>query len=308
LREILGISFTECKGGRASCPTKARLLTIRPLARGELQLNLLTWSAFYFLHMTLTATADTEAPVVPPPEPVAFPAAVAAERPVFAATTPTRPRALKVAGRVTAGLVGLWLVALVLGTFGFGPVAGIGLPRIGGGSSSGDEPAKASAPAHKAAPAHAGERITSSGVTLTARHGGSAAPATRRGSGPAGATRRGATHQGSGARPDAGGGSTGGGGVSGGSGTSGGGGGASQAPAPASGGASTAAPSTSSPATTTTTTNPHANPTHSQATPPGSSSTAPGSRSNATTAPGREQSASSPSPGSGRTEHAPPKG
>src|SRR3954468_24801179 len=127
--------------------------------------------------MTLTATADTEAPIVPPAEPVVL---AGAERPVFAATTPARPRALRLAGRVTAGLVALWLVALVLGTFGFGPVAGIGLPRIGGGDSSGDDGAKVRAAAHKTAPAHPGERITSSGVTLSTRRGGTTAPATRR--------------------------------------------------------------------------------------------------------------------------------
>src|SRR4051812_49995442 len=84
--------------------------------------------------MTLTATADTEAPLVPPAEAPAF---AAQERPVFAATTPARPRALKLAGRVTAGLVAVWLLPLVLGTLGLGPVAGIGLPRIRGSDGRG---------------------------------------------------------------------------------------------------------------------------------------------------------------------------
>src|SRR3954453_13784910 len=89
--------------------------------------------------MTLTATADADAPLVPPAE---APARVhTPERPVFAATPPTRPRALKLAGRVTAGLVALWLVALLLGTFGFGPVAGTGLPRVGGEGGGGQGPA-----------------------------------------------------------------------------------------------------------------------------------------------------------------------
>ena len=47
------------------------------------------------------------------------PIATVTEKPVFAATTRARPRALKLAGRVAAGLVGLWLVALILGACGF---------------------------------------------------------------------------------------------------------------------------------------------------------------------------------------------
>jgi hypothetical protein len=253
--------------------------------------------------MTLTATADTEAPIVPPAEPavVAVP-----ERPVFAATTPTRPRALKLAGRVTAGLVGLWLVALVLGTFGFGPVAGIGLPRIGGGSS---QPHRQ---AHKTPAQQPGERVTRSGVTLTTRSGGATtAPATRHGSGPSSASRRAASRQGSGS--DGAGGNSG---VRSGSPTSGGSRGVGATPGSNSGttggGTSVQTPSTTPSGTATSTptasTPTNGNTTHSNATPPGSSSTAPGSRSNAGTAPGREQSASSPSPGSGRTEHAPSTG
>src|SRR3954447_8588157 len=115
--------------------------------------------------MTLTATAEPETAAPPPP---------LAERPVFAATTPARPRALKIAGRVMAGLVALWLVALVLGTFGFGPVAGIGLPRIGGGDGRGH--AKPAGEAAREAPSpKAGERVTASGVTLTTRQNAPAA-------------------------------------------------------------------------------------------------------------------------------------
>jgi hypothetical protein len=251
-----------------------------------------------FLDMTLTATADTDAPIVPPPEPAVL---ARGERPVFAATTPVRPRALRLAGRVTAGLVALWLVALVLGTFGFGPVAGIGLPRIGGGGSG--QPHREAA--HKTQSQQPGERVTRSGVTLSTRYGGAtAAPGTH----PSGASHR-STAQGTPGRGSGGrtgnsgshGGSTGGG--SGGSlgGSTGGGNSAqTQAATP-----SASTPTASTPATTTTT---HGNSTHSNATPPGSSSAAPGSRSNASTAPGRDQSASSPSPGSGRSEHAPPKG
>jgi hypothetical protein len=255
--------------------------------------------------MTLTATADAEAPLVPPAEPAVVVAAPAvAERPVFAAVTPARPRALKLTGRVVAGLVGLWLVALVLGTFGFGPVAGIGLPRIGGKAKPQREAV------HKSPVTHAGERVTRSGVTLTTRYGGAtAAPATtRRGTGPTGTSRRAATRQAPGSHSGGTGGGNGGSSSGGGASPGGGnttGGNTGHAPTTTSGGATNTTPTTS---TTTTTTNPHANSTHSQATPPGSSSSAPGSRSNAGTAPGREQSASTPTPGSGRSEHAPPKG
>src|SRR4051794_41327471 len=109
------------------------------------------------------ATAEPQTAAPPPP---------VAERPVFAATTPVRPRALKVAGRVTAGLVGLWLVALVLGTFGFGRVAGIELPRIGGGDGD-DQPHREAV--HKAPADQPGQRVTRTGITLTARPGAATA-------------------------------------------------------------------------------------------------------------------------------------
>src|SRR3954464_13694488 len=111
--------------------------------------------ALEVLDMTLTATAEPETAASPPP-PVG-------ERPVFAATTPARPRALKLAGRVTAGLVALWLVALVLGTFGFGPVAGIGLPRIGGGSD-GTKPQREAA--HRSQAQSADERVARGGSAI----------------------------------------------------------------------------------------------------------------------------------------------
>src|SRR6058998_2537859 len=94
---------------------------------------------------------------------------VASEKPVFAATTRARPRVLKVVGRVAAGLIALWLVALVLGAFGFSQVAGIPLPRIGGTASEG-EPTRTASPA-----ATTGERTSRARVTLTKRHAGSAA-------------------------------------------------------------------------------------------------------------------------------------
>src|SRR3954465_6459259 len=172
-------------GGRASAVFAPRLQA-QPA-------NLLRSQALKPVQMTLTATADAEAPLVPPAE---APARVhAPERPVFAATTPTRPRVLKLAGRVTAGLVALWLVALLLGTFGFGPVAGIGLPRIGGDGPGGrtPEPARESAPAApraapatpardppRAPPAAPHQRVPASGVTLTTRYGRPGASAAAR--------------------------------------------------------------------------------------------------------------------------------
>src|SRR4051794_27115835 len=140
--------------------------------------------------MTLTATADTEARLVPPPDP---PAPIAPEGPVFAATTPTRPRALRIAGRVTAGLVALWLVALVLGTFGFGPVAGIGLPRIGG-DGAGSKPQREAV--HRTPAQQRDQRVTQSGVTLTTRHTSrTGTTASGRGATRTGAPRRAATHR-----------------------------------------------------------------------------------------------------------------
>jgi hypothetical protein len=235
--------------------------------------------------MTLTATAEPE--TVPQP----------AEPPVFAAITPARPRALRLAGRITAGLVGLWLVALVLGTFGFGPVAGIGLPRIGGSDNAVHRAAVRKAPTPRP-----GERVTRSGVTLTTRSAGTVAtPAGTHRSGPTGASHRSA------ARPAPSPSSHTGTGGSSGSQAGSGSAGATHTPVPSPASSSTATSATPTSTTTTqTTSNSHS--THSQATPPGSSSATPGSRSNAGTAPGRDQSASTPTPGSGRTEHAPPKG
>jgi hypothetical protein len=240
--------------------------------------------------MTLTATAELEVAPAPPAEP---PALASADRPVFAAATPARPRALRLAGRATAVLVGLWLVALVLGTFGFGPVAGIGLPRIGGGSESGHRDAASKHPAGQSA-----ERATRGAVTLTTRYSGNlATPASLR-SGQAGARHRSTARR----AP-----STGGNHGSQPGGTNGGTtGSATHTPVPSPAQSGTATPTSANPAPAPTTSNSHS--TNSQAAPPGSSSTAPGSRSNAGTAPGRDQSASTPSPGSGSVEHAPPKG
>ena len=221
-----------------------------------------------------------------PPTATAAPAA-APERPVFAAATSARPRTLKVMGRVAAGLVALWLVALVLGAFGFSQVAGIPLPRIGGAGNEGEAarkaPPAAAEPARRArvtlTTRHAGTRVTPYGL----RHGatGRSNPSSRPGV----------------SRPRSRGTST------------------SSTPTstPSSPGStpspSTAAPSTSSaPAGTGAPSTSPSHSSYSQGSPPRSSSSAPGSRSQASTAPGRTQSSASPSPGSGKAEHAPPKG
>jgi hypothetical protein len=229
-----------------------------------------------------TATAEfTAAPPSPP---------ASAERPVFAAKTSARPRALRLAGRAAAGLVGLWLVALVLGAFGFGKVPGIELPRIVGDEAGGDRAAHSSAPPPAAPSKHA------IGVTLRARpHAIPTAPKPRLGTrtthgGPQ-VTRGGAgstTHTGS----------------------------RNPGTTPSHGTPGTSAPTTvSTPAATAspapTTTAPPASSSSgssSKPTPRGSSSNAPGSRSQAGTAPGRQHSSASPSPGGGAAEHKPPKG
>lgn len=228
----------------------------------------------------------------PPPE-AAIDAPVPAmlrEKPVFAAESDTRPRVLKLAGRAAAGLVGLWLVALVLGALGFGHVAGLQLPRIGGDDHNSRSDAAQKADAHRDAPAP--------GVTISARpnarvaSAGHAGPAQAPGGGSArGGSRTNASPGSSPSAPHAGGSTPGG-------------GGSSVVAAPATG----SAPATATPTATTTPAPSSTTPgsTHSQATPPGSSSTAPGTRSQATTAPGRDQSTAQPAPGSGRTEHAPP--
>lgn len=72
-----------------------------------------------------------------------------AERPVFASTGTTRPRLLRVAGRVAAGLTVLWLAALALGVGGLGGLPSIDLPVVGkpgGGSHEARSPDPAPRP------------------------------------------------------------------------------------------------------------------------------------------------------------------
>lgn len=220
-----------------------------------------------------------------------------AEKPVFAATSDARPRALKLFGKVAAGLVALWLVALVLGAFGLGQIAGIKLPQIGGGDSRRAErsepvvrehraqaPTPASAAASRVLPGH---RLSSQpagsghhGPGARTGGGSSSGSRTNGGSGSGGSTRAGGGNAGSGSATPL---ST------------------PTRPAPSNSGSSqgTTAPSSSP--------SPQASP---NATPPGSSSSDPGSRSQAGTAPGRDNSTASPTPGSGSstTEHGRPTG
>src|SRR3954469_22124079 len=126
-----------------------------------------------------TATAGPDA-VADRPAP-----AILREKPVFAAESDARPRALKVAGRAAAGLVGLWLVALVLGAFGFGHVPGLQLPRIGGDDSG----SKTASDAARRASAHAGNGAA--GVTIRSRPD-ARVPSRTRAAGPSPASRSGA--------------------------------------------------------------------------------------------------------------------
>lgn len=252
---------------------------------------------------SLEATLDARPEAAP--EPIVGPLP---EKPVFAATSSTRPRALKLLGRVAAGLVGLWLVALVLGALGLGQVAGITLPTIGGGSShpsqkqttinkERDAPAPHASAASLTARGPAGRRTAQQQDAMpantTAGHGGAGSHAgTRRGG-----SRGPGAHGGSGSsqQPAAG--------------TQLG----TYTPSSSSPGASSSAPghTGSTPSSSGTTSAPSSSPsTHASphATPPGSSSAAPGSRSQAGTAPGRDNSSANPTPGSGSTDHGRPTG
>jgi hypothetical protein len=258
----------------------------------------------------MTSLTDTIDSPVQAPAAVAPRAHFEREKPVFAATGPARPRALRLAGQMVTGLVGLWLVALVLGALGFGHVPGFQLPRVGGDDSPSREAARH---ANVSAPAP----VTAHDVARLARSAG--APAARALAHTRAASQRRGRHQtatGRGGSPGRGG-STGPGGSPG-PGANANGNAVTQAPggtqAPT-GSAATPAPA-SAPAATSTSKPPashsqapaHSHSPHSNASPPGSSSSSPGSRSQAGAAPGRQQSAANPTPGSGRAEHAPPKG
>ncbi len=84
---------------------------------------------------------DQQQPPVPAPP---------AEQPVFAATTPRRRRALRTLAIAAAAIAAAWLIALVLGVFGFDALPGITLPGEKQASGTGDAPAGAPAPHRRA--------------------------------------------------------------------------------------------------------------------------------------------------------------
>lgn len=216
-----------------------------------------------------TIDRPTSAALLEPVAPHDPAAAEIGEKPVFAATGPARPRALKLAGRIAAGLVGLWLVALVLGAFGFGHVPGIQLPRIGGDGAADSGPKPAEPVQRTTAPAPAATHSATPKARAPA-HAQAGPRAARPGAGQGGSTGRTGTGRSHATQTHSG---------------------------PSTRATPTTAPATPAPATS------HS---HSQATPPGSSASGPGSRSQATTAPGREHSTATPTPGSGQAEHGKP--
>lgn len=114
----------------------------------------------------------------------------AGEVPVFAARSAARPRALRIAGRAAAALVALWLVGLLLGTFGLGYLPGIPFPGAHRVSVKPAAPAGAAArhappiartatavPLHRAHPHHSAAAVSRRRQRATgspgAHHGGS---------------------------------------------------------------------------------------------------------------------------------------
>lgn len=71
-------------------------------------------------------------PSAPPDLPAAEGSSEAADHPIFVAPDGRRARRLRLAGRLLAGLVGLWVLALLAGALGFGHLPGLNLPRIVG--------------------------------------------------------------------------------------------------------------------------------------------------------------------------------
>ncbi len=203
------------------------------------------------------------------------------ERPVFASSGIARPRALRLAGRAAAGMVGLWLVALMLGAFGFGHIPGFRLPQIIGEDHPKSAKLERSGATKPAVATHARPATAIPVADRTSGHHGPASSTAPSRSGPSG-------------------GSGGGGNVS-----------TTSPSAPSS------SPSVPTAATPTSSATPSPAPTSSpspsthsnaNATPPGSSSNDPGSRSHATTAPGRDHSQTTPTPGQGQGTGKPPTG
>jgi hypothetical protein len=230
------------------------------------------------------------APPAPPPE-VVVPGPP--ERPVFAAQGTARPRMLRMAGWSVAVLVTCWLVALVLGAFGFGPVAGVHFPWHEAGvhraATAAHEAAREARPVPQTPDAPAAQALRDAAASSSPRPAGARATARPQ--------RRVAASRPEDAPPRRGGSP-----------------GATESPgtfaapprapsAPASTPAATAPqqPQAAQPA-------PQPAPPAAQSTPPGSSSTAPGSRSQSGSAPGREHSNATPDPGAGRTHATGPAG
>ena len=87
--------------------------------------------------MTLASPEiDQQQPPLPAPP---------AEQPVFAATTPRRRRALRTLAIAATAIATAWLIALVLGVFGFDALPGISLPGEQQASGAGGAPAGAPA-------------------------------------------------------------------------------------------------------------------------------------------------------------------
>jgi hypothetical protein len=204
----------------------------------------------------------TESPAPRPPAP---------EKPVFAATSQRRPRALKLLGRFAAGLVGLWLVALVLGSFGFGEVPGIQLPRI-----VGHDPKPAAQPRSVKLEQRTPDPSSAAPAAVRSRAESRARPARRLTSRPANGDHP-ISQTPAGRQPTRG-------------------GGTSTPSVTSTPGPSSPAPASQATPPPSSSPSPQASP---NATPPGSSSTTPGSRSQSGTAPGRDHSGTSPTPGSG---------
>ena len=87
--------------------------------------------------------------------------------PVFVSADGRRRRALRLAGRVVAGLTALWLVALVAGTLGLGDLPGVSLPRM-----AADDSAEAPAQKAPAGPGAQREGSRDSTTSHSRRHDG----------------------------------------------------------------------------------------------------------------------------------------
>src|SRR3954469_14989573 len=87
----------------------------------------------------------------------------AGERPVFAAPSGRRLRVLRIVGLAAAALAATWLIALVLGAFGFDALPGVTLPGESQITSKGDVATEAQRVRRRGSPARVthlpGERV-----------------------------------------------------------------------------------------------------------------------------------------------------